>query len=244
MADSVKNLFKPLAKDVQRFSSFLNRAFRKELSVKTMIPVYSETPEVYQAVGFNNKPVNMRQKVLSKNTGYHVVSQKVLERLPELMADPVIVMESRTEKGSLVAILDAVDENGNIVEAILKPENKDFNVIPSVYGKEKLFEQLMKSHILYEDTKNASNLTAVSTLQLREWNQTQGYNDNILQKSDVVKKNQQTFKQGENNPLGSYMPASRVIHLFKKANRSTLIHELGHHFTMQYVKVLEANGQA
>ena len=53
----------------------------------------------------------------------------------------------------------------------------------------------------------------------------------------------QKFYQGENNPLGSYMPASRVIHLFKKANRSTLIHELGHHFTMQYVKALEANGR-
>ena len=68
-------------------------------------------------------------------------------------------------------------------------------------------------------------------------------NFNITPSEANVKKNQQTFHQSENNPLGSYMPASRVIHLFKKANRSTLIHELGHHFTMQYVKALEANGR-
>ncbi len=41
-------------------------------------------------------------------------------------------------------------------------------------------------------------------------------NFNITPSEANVKKNQQTFYQGENNPLGSYMPASRVIHLFKK----------------------------
>lgn len=53
----------------------------------------------------------------------------------------------------------------------------------------------------------------------------------------------QKFYQGERIKRGSYNPKTRVINLFKKANRSTLIHELGHVFTMDYVKILEESGQ-
>ena len=40
---------------------------------------------------------------------------------------------------------------------------------------------------------------------------------NIAPSSSDVKKNQQTFNQGENNPRASYMPISRTITLFKTA---------------------------
>jgi len=53
----------------------------------------------------------------------------------------------------------------------------------------------------------------------------------------------QKFYQGERVKRGSYNPKTRVINLFKEANRSTLIHELGHVFTMDYVKILEESGQ-
>lgn len=42
---------------------------------------------------------------------------------------------------------------------------------------------------------------------------------------------------------GSYNPTTQVITLFKEANPSTIIHELGHFFTMKYVKALEETGQ-
>ena len=42
-------------------------------------------------------------------------------------------------------------------------------------------------------------------------------NFNITPSSANVKKNQQTFNQGENNPRASYMPISRTITLFKTA---------------------------
>lgn len=51
------------------------------------------------------------------------------------------------------------------------------------------------------------------------------------------------FFQGRTVRRGSYNPTTQVITLFKEANPSTIIHELGHFFTMKYVRLLEENGQ-
>lgn len=42
---------------------------------------------------------------------------------------------------------------------------------------------------------------------------------------------------------GAYYPENRVIELLKNANPSTIVHELGHHFTMQYLNLLQENGR-
>lgn len=42
---------------------------------------------------------------------------------------------------------------------------------------------------------------------------------------------------------GSYNPKTRTIELFKQADHSTIIHELGHVFTMDYIKILEEAGR-
>ena len=73
--------------------------------------------------------------------------------------------------------------------------------------------------------------------------------------TDMVRANIETpeFKEWSNNAdvyfqgrtvrRGSYNPTTQVITLFKEANPSTIIHELGHFFTMKYVKALEETGQ-
>lgn len=53
----------------------------------------------------------------------------------------------------------------------------------------------------------------------------------------------QKFYQGRTVRRGSYNPTTQVITLFKEANPSTIIHELGHFFTMKYVRALEETGQ-
>lgn len=42
---------------------------------------------------------------------------------------------------------------------------------------------------------------------------------------------------------GSYEPSKNLITLFKDANPTTLVHELGHRFTMEYVRTLEQLGK-
>lgn len=42
---------------------------------------------------------------------------------------------------------------------------------------------------------------------------------------------------------GAYYPENRVIELMKNADPSTIVHELGHHFTIQYMNLLQENGR-
>lgn len=50
------------------------------------------------------------------------------------------------------------------------------------------------------------------------------------------------YQSADTTPRASYTPKTRVIHLFKNANHSSIIHELGHLFTIDYVNLLEEQG--
>ena len=51
------------------------------------------------------------------------------------------------------------------------------------------------------------------------------------------------FYQSEETARGAYDPSERILYLFKNADPSTIVHELGHHFTMQYIRLLRENGR-
>ena len=58
----------------------------------------------------------------------------------------------------------------------------------------------------------------------------------------------QKFYQGEKTKgkrkaKAMYIPAQRAIYLFKNADRTSFIHEFGHHFTMLYVDALERHNR-
>lgn len=75
----------------------------------------------------------------------------------------------------------------------------------------------------------------------------EGFHGGRVVRSDNQKQALQEFNdvffQGRTVRRGSYNPTTQVIRLFKEANPSTIIHELGHFFTMKYVKALEETGQ-
>ncbi|MBQ8677410.1 MAG: hypothetical protein IJ529_02940, partial [Alphaproteobacteria bacterium] len=203
LADRIKNLFKPLAKDIRKYRDFLKKAVRGELNSKTMLQVSSVTPEVYKRLGIADKPLNMKQSVLKKgNIEKHDVPYSVFEDMPELVSDPILVLNSKTVDGSLVAVLDAQDENGDTVVAIIEPKEGAYNVIPSVHGRENLQNLINTSVIRYVDKERASKVTDVFSLQLRDWNNPQGYTDNILQKSDIVNRGKTFYQMSYYDDLG------------------------------------------
>ncbi len=219
VVDSVKNLFKPLVKDISQFRSIFRKTIRGEVGENTILQISERTPEVYKMLGLDDKPMGISNKTIKKaNIGKHDVPLDVLEELPEYIFDPIAVLDSKTNKGSLVSILNAVDKNGDTVVAIIKPTKGKYNIIPSIYGKDDLDNLIKSSKIRYKDIERANIAIRPSSLQLLGVDNTVG----SLTKSSItpseanVKKNQQKFYQGESNPLGAYMPASRVIHLFKK----------------------------
>lgn len=50
------------------------------------------------------------------------------------------------------------------------------------------------------------------------------------------------YSQTEGDILGSYDPYTREVELFKGQNPSTLTHELGHHFILSHLKLMESMG--
>lgn len=206
-------------------------------------------PQVYKELGLSDGMVRTNKDVILKDSiEKHYVPLNVVEDLPELFADPIMVMDSRSVDGRLVAVLNAVDKKGQQVIVAISPNKKQeggYHFIPSFYGKTKI-SNFIETNIKEGNLKYIKSQQALDTLQLRPQVKTLlgSLNNNILQKSDIVKKNQQKFFQGENeNARASYSPISRTIHLFKNADHSSLIHELGHHFTMRYTRLLEETGR-
>lgn len=202
-ADKVKNIFKPVMEDVKKFTESLKKALKGELQPQTMLRVVSSTPEVYKRLGVEDKALNLPQNVLKKiNVGKHEVPLMVVENLPELVSNPLVVLDSKTEQESFVSVLDEVDKNGNMVVAIIKPTGKAYNVIPSVYGKEQINELIKSSNVRYVNDieKPATASIDLSSLQLRGGDSARGNNNNILQKSDIVNSGYFQTERGQLNP--------------------------------------------
>ncbi len=190
--DRVKNLFKPLAKDVRTFISDLNKVLKGE---DTRIRV-GNLPFVYKKLGFKDGIVRTNKDIIVKDTiEKHNVPLDVVDILPELYSDPLVVMESRTEKGRLVAVVDAKDEDGNQIIVVISPNEKaigGYHFIPSFYGKDE-FEEFMEINAKENRIKYVKDNSVSDTLQLRS----QAFSDvvlnnNILHKSDIVNR---TFYQ-------------------------------------------------
>ena len=60
---------------------------------------------------------------------------------------------------------------------------------------------------------------------------------------DKALSDESRFYQSEETARGAYDPSERILYLFKNADPSTIVHELGHHFTMQYIRLLRENGR-
>ena len=196
LTDSVRNFFKPLAKDISNFRNFFKKAIRGEVSENTILQVSERTPEVYKRLGFDDKPMGISNKTIKKaNIDKHNVPLDVLEELPEFIFDPVAVLDSKTRDGSLVSILNAVDNNGDTVVAIIKPTQGKYNIIPSVYGKDDLDNLIKSSNIRYRDIERANLVIRPSSLQLLGVDNTVG----SLTKSSMTQNEQnvnRTFYQG------------------------------------------------
>lgn len=255
IADKTKNLFRPVFGDIKKFAETLKKAIKGELKPQTMLQVVSSTPEVYKRLGVDDKALNLPQNVLRKiNIGKHDVPLSIIEQLPELVSNPLVVLDSKTEEGSFVSVLDAVDANGNTVVAVIRPTDRAYNVIPSVYGKEQVNNLIESSNIRYVDDieKPATASIDLSSLRLRGGDSARGNNNNILQKSDIVNSFMQNNGEPQikynatrrtmlfdgvdpamldkKQPRGAYDAAKRLITLFEGADPSTLVHEAAHFF--------------
>jgi hypothetical protein len=226
----VQENFQPNPEESANFRAQVDKSLRDELPANQILKVGSKTPRVYEMLGMPNKPLGMFQRVLRKIIkDKHKVSSYAVKRFPELLSDPMMVLQS-TEPGfenSLIAIIDAKDANNNQVVVVIRPGDKYYNLIPSAYGKEE-FDKFLESNlknIRYMDKERAARIARTQHLRDAVSNQ-DGVANNILQKSDLVKK----FNQEGRTIAGSFEKRldKLIINLFKEANPTTFSHEFFH----------------
>lgn len=156
------------------------------------------TPPVLRHLGAPDLPVSISRDVVRKaaNDVRHFVEMDTIEKLPELMHDPLAVYDSATQKNSLVLWLDAVDKKGNPVLTAVHMNNKshllEINRIASVYGTDggmsKINNMERQGLALYRSDKLNPDGSLYSGLQLPKGDRTsQGSGTKILQSDDIRK---------------------------------------------------------
>ncbi|ENU7737162.1 LPD38 domain-containing protein [Salmonella enterica] len=156
------------------------------------------TPPVLRNLGAPDLPVSISRDIVRKaiNDVKHHVEMDTIEKLPELMHDPLAVYESATQDNSMVLWLDAVDRKGNPVLAAVHMNSKkdviEVNKIASVYGPDNGMEKInymeRKGLALYRSDELNPDGSLLRGLQLPKGDRTsQGSDRNILSPDDIRK---------------------------------------------------------
>lgn len=135
------------------------------------------TSRVLRKLGVNNKDITWdSSKIIKIKEKHPEMTDSIIKQVPNILENPIIVMESNTVNGRLVLFGDVYDSKNNpvLVALELNPTDrggKSLNVIKvaSAYGKEKNLQNFInKSKILYvEPNKKRTHMwLRVNRLQL------------------------------------------------------------------------------
>ncbi|HFW4798339.1 TPA: LPD38 domain-containing protein [Salmonella enterica subsp. diarizonae serovar 60-67:z35:-] len=156
------------------------------------------TPPVLRNLGAPDLPVSISRDVVRKaiNGERHDVEMDTIEKLPELMHDPLAVYESATQDNSLVLWLDAVDKSSDPVLAAVHMNSKkdviEINRIASVYGTKggmsKINNMESRGLALYRSDELNPDGALLRGLQLPRGDRiNQGSGTKVLQPDDIRK---------------------------------------------------------
>ncbi|EOL1189851.1 TPA: LPD38 domain-containing protein [Escherichia coli] len=190
--------FKADTYDAKQFASEVRRIAGLQSVPRGGEVRVGDTPPVLRALGAPNKELVMPAHVVHKATRpelrEHYVSVETMADLPQLLADPVAVMTSKTEHDSLVTLIEAKDRRGAPVIVAIHMRAKgavaEVNKIASVYGKDNriaLQEQLDTS-LLYLNKEKAADWLLSAGLQLPGANTINGSSGfKVLHPEDIRK---------------------------------------------------------
>lgn len=176
-----------------------------------------DTPFLLRQVGTPNLPILMTAKHLKTTTqdsgnesvNYHGLDVDIIKRLPELLSDPVMIMDSLTRDDSIVVVTETVDrENHPVIGAVMfngvGRENGRIisaNILTSTYGKDN-FENFINrtveaGKLLYWNKEKSQSLTVNPGIQFPDVISTFD-SDIIIRKSNAFV-NTQTQNSSKNS---------------------------------------------
>lgn len=219
-----------------------------------------DTPLVLQMIGGHNYDVVIKQAKIATILQEHPeITLNEMEQLPFALADPIAIFKSSTVKDSVVVMAELKGNNGlNIVIPMqLNKEKRNntivYSLVNSVYTKDTVGNKWYQDHLenpefgtpLYVNEKKATNWYLAEGLSLPQanyhisdffntsipnekdlYNLKKSYGFKVYQESELS----ETFNQSINGTTDIMKDGKRIISIFKTADRSTFLHEMGHVF--------------
>ena len=219
-----------------------------------------DTPLVLQMIGGHNYDVVIKQAKIATILQEHPeITLNEMEQLPFALADPIAIFKSSTVKDSIVVMAELKGNNGlNIVIPIQLNKTKRnntivYSLINSVYTKDTVGNKWYQDYLenpklgtpLYVNEKKATNWYLAEGLSLPQanyhisdffntsipnekdlYNLKKSYGFKVYQESELG----ETFNQSINGMTDIMKDGKRIISIFKTADRSTFLHEMGHVF--------------
>lgn len=119
-----------------------------------------ETSDVLKSLGVKDSGIVWHSEKISRIMQKHPeMTKSVIKQVPQILENPVVVLESKQSNSRLVMFGTVTDTAGKPVTAILElqPTNKggqilDMNVIASAYGKNNAKNLVQNSGLVYLDT--------------------------------------------------------------------------------------------
>ena len=189
------------------------------------------TPLLLREAGARNLPVLMTARHLKSivqesgtdSVNYHGLGADLVKRLPELLSDPVMIMDSLTRDDSVVLVTTTTDKQQHPVIAALKFDgigNLDnleieANIITSVYGKEN-FNNFIANNasaktVIYWNKEKSQELTKTPGIQFPDNLSSLASNTIIRKARAFVNGSTENFTQSEQNAKpGQAEPAEQV----------------------------------
>ena len=135
------------------------------------------TSKVLQQLGVDNRKIWWDASKIKKiKVDHPAMTDTVIKQVPNILENPILVMESKTKKGSLTLFGEVYDQKNNPVLAVLllNPTDRGGNSlnilkVASAYGKDTNPQSLINSSkILYVEPnkKRTQNWLSVNRLQL------------------------------------------------------------------------------
>src|SRR3990172_3059692 len=188
------------------------------------------TPDILRALGVKANKVTITERVIEKSKageGHHPLPVEVLEKLPSLIRDPLVVFDSATIKGAFVFLTRTEYKGKSIIIAIhpdVKEGRIEVNRVASVHDKEvgaigKWFEKGLPR---YWDEKKVKDWLQSAGLTVATSEEANPSLSIILSKKNLVK-----YEQAARGRI-TFKPEGTFISLLKDADKSTFLHESAH----------------
>ena len=209
-----------LKNDIDNFSKQVDSVINGTFPKNDMLTLLSNTPKSLQDIGLSNLPITMTQRHLDtimnskgkyKNANYHNLGEKIVKQLPEAISNPLDILQSKTDKNSIVLTTYLADKNNNTVVASIKIDGKgqinnieiDTNVMTSAYGKDNydnfMRKNIKQGNLLYDIDRGVIKKATMARFQLPRHSSYVDVVDNTSTINNIIPSEQNYVNNAENN---------------------------------------------